>query len=78
MMKKAIVAIAAVGVVIGLRPVVKRIGHKARQHCEQMAAQCKQMMAGQSGAGREAGQKMPDHCEEMAEQFERRSEAVTA
>lgn len=77
-MKKAIVAIAAVGVVLGLRPFMKRIGHKARQHCEQMAAQCKQMMAGQSGAGSEAGHKMPEHCEDMAKQFERRGEAVRA
>ena len=77
-MKKAIVAIAAVGVVLGLRPVMKRMGQKAREHCEQMAAQCKQMMAGQSGSGSRVGHKMPEHCEEMAEQFERRGETVRA
>ena len=38
-MKNAIVAFVAVGAVIGLRPVARRIGHKMREHCEEMAAQ---------------------------------------
>ena len=50
-MKKATFGLAAVGAVIGLGPVVKRrIGHKMREHCKEMAAKCKQMMAGQPGA----------------------------
>jgi hypothetical protein len=68
--------LAAVGAVIGLGPVVKRrIGHKMREHCEEMAAKCKQMMAGQSGArAEEAG--TPEHGEQMAEHVEDRRAAV--
>ena len=47
MTKKAIFGLAATGAVIALGPVVKRrIGHKMREHCEEMAAKCRQMMAG--------------------------------
>ena len=75
-MKKAIIGLAAVGAVIGLRPVVKRrIAHKMREHCQQMAAKCEQMMAGQSGdRGEAAG--MPEHCKEMAAHFRGRDEAA--
>jgi hypothetical protein len=75
-MKKAIFGLAAVGAVIGLGPVVKRrIGHKMREHCEEMAAKCKQMMAGQPGArGEEVG--MPEHGEPIAEHVEDRRAAV--
>lgn len=45
-MKKAILGLVAIGAVIGSRPVARRMGRKMREHCEQMAAQCKQM-AGQ-------------------------------
>jgi hypothetical protein len=38
-MKKVIIGFAAVGAVIALRLVVRRGGHKMREHCEQMAAQ---------------------------------------
>lgn len=44
-MKKVLIGFVAVGVAIGLRPVAGRISHTMRGHCEQMAAQCKQMAA---------------------------------
>jgi hypothetical protein len=47
-MKKAIVGLAALGAIVGIRR-ASRIGQKMREHCGQMAAQCKQM-AGQFGA----------------------------
>ena len=69
MMKKAIFGLAAVGAVIGLGPVVKRrIGRKMREHCQQMAAKCKQMMAAESGERGEAAT-MPEHCKQMAAHF---------
>jgi len=75
-MKKAIFGLAALGAVIGLRPVVKRrIAHKVRERCQQMAAKCKQMMAGQSGE-RGEGAEMPEHCKEMAAQFRGHDEAT--
>jgi hypothetical protein len=52
-MKKAIVGLAAIAAIIGLLRVVKRKAHKLREHCEQMAGKCKQMMA-QAGGGDEA------------------------
>jgi hypothetical protein len=61
-MKKVIIGAAAVGAVVGLGIVGRRIGHKMRDHCGQMAAQCKQMMAGQFGERRE-------RCGQMAGQF---------
>jgi hypothetical protein len=70
-MKKAIFGLAAVGAVIGLGPVMKRrIGHKMREHCKEMAAKCKQMMAGQSGARaeevgtQERGEQIAEHVED--------------
>ena len=60
-MKKLIVVLAGVGAVIALRPVARR---KMREHCTQMAARCKQMMAGQSGEHGQAAA-MPDHCKEI-------------
>ena len=63
-MKKLIIGLAALGVVLAVRPLVKRkAAQKMREHCKQMAAKCKEMMA-QSGAGDAAG--MPEHCKEMA------------
>lgn len=52
-MKKAIVGLVAIAAVIGLLRVVWRKAHKMREHCEQMAAKCKQVMA-QDGGGDEA------------------------
>ena len=54
-MKKAIFGLAAVGALIGLGPVLKRrIGHKMREHCEEMAAQCNPVMAEQAEGRRAA------------------------
>jgi hypothetical protein len=75
-MKKAIFGLAAVGAVIGLAPVVKRrIGHKMREHCEEMAGKCKQMMAGSSGANAEEGGTQA-HGEQVADHVEDRRAAV--
>jgi len=52
-MKKAIVGFVAVGAIVGLRPVARRMSQKMREHCAQMAAQCKQMTE-QFGGGSEA------------------------
>lgn len=63
MIKKAIVGVAAVGVIIALRPAAGRISQKVREHCEQMASKCKQIMATQPGQRGAAG--MREHCKEM-------------
>jgi len=39
-MKKALVAILAVGAMLGLRQGVRRAGHKVCQHCGAMACKC--------------------------------------
>ena len=62
-MKRAILGIAAIAVIIALRPAAGRVGQKMREHCEQMASKCKQMMATPPGERREAA--MPEHCKEM-------------
>jgi hypothetical protein len=41
-MKKALVGLAAVGAIVGVRR-ARRMSQKMREHCGQMAAQCKQM-----------------------------------
>jgi hypothetical protein len=88
-MKKAIVGLLAVGSIIALRPVVRRLGQRMREHCEHMVAQfggrgemgqrmgerCEQMTA-QSEARGEAAYTMPECCEQMAAQFGGRGEAV--
>jgi hypothetical protein len=43
-MKKALIGLAAVGGIVGVRR-AKRMSQKMREHCAQMAAQCKQMAA---------------------------------
>ncbi len=53
-MKKAIVGLAAVGAIIGIRR-ASPIGHKMRQQCGQMAAQCKQMATQLGGHGEAVG-----------------------
>jgi hypothetical protein len=40
-MKKAIIGVVAVGAILGLRPSAKRMSHRMRQHCGEMAAHCK-------------------------------------
>jgi hypothetical protein len=54
-MKKAFVGFAALGVIIGLRPVARRMEQKMLEHCAQMAAQCKQMAAQVGDRGEAAG-----------------------
>jgi hypothetical protein len=75
-MKKAIFGLATVGAVIALRPVLKRrILQKMQEHCQQMAAKCKQMMAGPSSERGEAAG-MPEPCKQMAAQLHREHEAA--
>ena len=74
-MKKSIIGLVAVAATIGLLPVIRRKAHKVREHCEQMAAKCKQMMA-QSGADPEAAG-MREHSEATAAQVGGRSEALS-
>lgn len=54
-MKKGIVGLVAVGAVIGLRPLARRLNHKMREHYGQMAAHCKQMAAQFGGRGEAVG-----------------------
>jgi hypothetical protein len=67
-MKKAIVGLVAVGAVIALRPLLRRMGHKMREHCEQMAAQF--------GGHAEMAHKMAECCKGMSAQSESRGEAT--
>jgi DNA-binding protein YbaB len=59
-MKKAIIALAAVGAVLALRPAFRQM-KKMREHSQQMAAHCKEMAA---------------QCKQMAAQSADRGEAV--
>jgi hypothetical protein len=59
-MKKLIVGLAAVGGIIALR---ERGGEKMREHCKNMGAKCKEMMASQSGQHGATG--MRGCCQEM-------------
>jgi hypothetical protein len=55
-MKKVIIGVVAAGATLGFLPVIRRKAHKARQHCEQMAVKCKQMIApSETGAEEAAG-----------------------
>lgn len=56
-MRKAIIGLLALGVIVGLRPVAKRMGHEMREHCGQMAEQCKQMAAQFGGCGEAVGRR---------------------
>lgn len=38
-MKKAIIGVVAISAVLGLRHVGQRMGHRMREHCEQMVGQ---------------------------------------
>ena len=74
-MKKLIVGLLAVGVVMALRPAVKRrMVQKMQEHCKAMMAQ----FAGRAEAtGPEAmDQQMREHCEQMAAQHEEHREPV--
>ena len=52
-MTKATLGFVAIRAIIVSRPVARRLGRTIREHCEQTAAQCKQMAA-QIGARGEA------------------------
>ena len=54
-MKKTILAFVLIGAVLAARPAVRRMGRKMSEHCEQMAAQCKQMLAQTGGREETAG-----------------------
>ena len=58
----------------------RRVAQKMRDHCEQMAAHCKETMGGRSEAtGHQARtEKMREHCEEMAARHREQAEAVVA
>ena len=73
-MKKAIVVVAAVGVVIGLRQVSPRVARKMREHCEQMMAQfqCRGEAMDREGMAH----KMREHSEQMTAQDAARGEPV--
>jgi hypothetical protein len=80
-MKKLIVGVAAVGVALALRPLVKRrLVQKMRDHCTQMAAHCKEMMEGRGGptADEAEAQEMRERCEEIAARRREDAEPVAA
>jgi hypothetical protein len=53
-MKKAILGLAAVGAIVGVRRATRMV-QKMREHCGQMAAQCKQMATGFGTRGEPIG-----------------------
>jgi hypothetical protein len=53
--KKMIVGLVAVGAIVGLRSARKRIGHKMRDHCGEMAERCMEMAAQFARRGEAAG-----------------------
>lgn len=53
-MKKALVGLAAVGAIVGVRR-AKRVSQKMREHCGQMAAHCEQMATQFGGRGEAVG-----------------------
>ena len=74
-MRKAIIGVAAVGAIIGLGVVSRRIGHKMLEHCGEMAAQCKPMMAGQvTERGEATGTR--ERCGQVAAHFRGHSEVA--
>jgi len=54
-MKKLIVGLLVVAAVLAVRPLMKRKAQRMREHCEQMATKCKQMMAQSGPRDEEAG-----------------------
>lgn len=74
MMKKATIGFVAIGTVFAARPVLRRLGHKAREHCREMASQ----LAGSGeGADMSMGPEMRGRCKQMATRVEGREEAVS-
>jgi hypothetical protein len=54
-MKKGIVGFVALGVIIALRPLARRMGQKMREHCAQMAVQYNQVAAQVGSRGEAVG-----------------------
>jgi hypothetical protein len=73
-MKRLIIALAAIGAVVALGPVMKRKAQRMREHCEQMAARCTEKMSRHEG-GEEAG--MPEHPEPTVVESGDRGEALS-
>ena len=67
-MTTVIVGLVAIGAVVALRPVVRRGGERMREHCAQMAAKCKEMMAQSEAGGATTG--MHEHCQPVEERVE--------
>jgi hypothetical protein len=74
-MRNLIIGVAAVGAVVGLVVVGRRVGHKVHAHCAQMVAQCKQTMAGQFEERGEATEAR-EHCGHIAGQSRRHGETA--
>lgn len=53
-MKKALVGLAAVGAIVGVRR-ARRMSQKMREHCGQMAAECKEIAAQFAARGEAVG-----------------------
>ena len=53
-MKKAVVGLAAIGAIVAVRRAT-RMSQKMREHCGQMAAQCKQIATEVGGRGEAVG-----------------------
>ena len=74
-MKKLIIGCAAIGGVLALRQVTK---HGAiREHCEQMAGHCSEMMGAHAEGCAEAS-RMREHCGPTAAPDEEPSEPIAA
>jgi hypothetical protein len=76
MMRRAILGLVAIGAGVGLLSILKRKAHKMRAHCEQMAAECKQMMAYPEARDKQVG--MREHCEQVAARHEQKTEQAGA
>lgn len=50
-MRKTIVALLAIGAVVGLGFAARRLSRQMRAHAGEMAAHCKEMMANRNGGG---------------------------
>lgn len=64
-MRKAVVALLAVGAVLGVGFVARRMSRKMQAHMAEMAARCKEMTAGRNGGAEVPGER---EVEEMKKQ----------
>lgn len=74
-MKRALVGIVAIGAVVAVRPLSKRIGRKMSQHCAHMASKCKQMVSTQGGSCGKAAE-THERFDQEAPQFQGDRESV--